>query len=153
MGSSRPPWALLGSAETQKRHRGINPYTAESNTQPISCLINLWIFVKMGVAQDSCCVGGHVSCIGAWGGANSPRPAFLLSLAIFYTVPLGCASGFLLLTKWACMVSAAGRPAAGGAWWLLPEALVGWGQRITTSKSQNIRAPEHEARKINEHYS
>lgn len=153
MGSSRPPWALLGSAETQKRHRGINPYTAESNTQPISCLINLWIFVKMGVAQDSCCVGGHVSCIGAWGAGTLHALPFCCLWLYFTLYRLVVQAVFLLLTKWTCMVSAAGRPAAGGAWWLLPEALMGWGQRITTSKSQNIRAPEHEARKINEHYS
>lgn len=54
-------WGLPQAAQ------GYSPYAAESNTQPISCLINLWIFVKMGVAQVSCCVGGWVSCIGAWG--------------------------------------------------------------------------------------
>ena len=41
----------------------------------------------MGTAQVSCCVGAVLSCIGAWGGANSPRPAFMLLCLLLYFTP------------------------------------------------------------------
>ncbi|WP_300586986.1 hypothetical protein, partial [uncultured Oscillibacter sp.] len=58
----------LGAAETTKAAQGLQfiptPPKAK-HTFPFSRLINLWIFDKMGAAQVSCCVGGHLSCIRA----------------------------------------------------------------------------------------
>ena len=36
----------------------------------------------MSVAQLYCCVGGLITCIGTWGGRNSPCPALIIRLGL-----------------------------------------------------------------------
>lgn len=79
----------------------------------------------MGVAQLYCCVGGRFTCIGTWGGRNSPCPALIIRLGLIldYIFPeckrffglYFVRAAFLLFRRWLCVVSAAGWPATGGA--------------------------------------
>lgn len=100
-----PPGPLGLCSGPQRRKSGAriqSLHRRKLNTHShFSCLINLWIFVKMGVAQVSCCVGGMLSSLlhRALEGCRPPWPAYLLSLAIFDTIPLDCASGFFVVDK------------------------------------------------------
>ena len=53
-------------------HRRGTTQTHFTKNTPLKCRVVIGI---MGVAQKLCCVGGYGSCIGTWGGRNSPRPA------------------------------------------------------------------------------
>ena len=96
-----------GPPRQQKRRRvcNLSLHRRKLNTHShFSRLINLWIFVKMGAAQVSCCVGGRVSCIGAWGaGTLHALPLFASAVSCFIIADSGklCKGFFmLLLTKW-----------------------------------------------------
>ena len=51
----------------------------------------------MGVAQFYCCVGGHVSCIGAWGVGTPCALPFIRLDAILAHIPLECKRFFRTL--------------------------------------------------------
>ncbi len=100
------PLGFAGSAETTKAAQGISLHRRKLNTHPHFRLAKPMDFCYHGGGAEICCVGGHFTCIGAWGGANSSRPAFMLLclVRIFYTISLGYASDFFEVSKVACYV-------------------------------------------------
>ena len=101
-----PRGLCSGPPRQQKRRRVFFSPTPPKakHTFPFSRLIKPSIFDKMGAAQVSCCVGGRVSCIGAWGTRNTSRPAlYAFAVSCFIIADSGklCKGFFvLLLTKW-----------------------------------------------------
>ena len=79
----------------------------------------------MSVAQFYCCVGGSFTCIGTWGGRNSPCPALIIRLGLIldYIFPeckrffglYFVRAAFLLFRGWRCSDLRRGWPATGGA--------------------------------------
>lgn len=114
-GAGLAPWAgLTGTCDKRSGLPGVTPRGVSLHRRKLKHTFQFFtldepkdiygLFVKMGAAQVSCCVGGNRSCIGAWGvGTLHALPFCSCCLAsLLYTILVWDASGFLLLTKWRC---------------------------------------------------